>query len=148
MTGLRTFKTRCKFWFATFLIVPLPSIFSCVSVDLYTKLCCMDIIWFIWCPWIVTNPRAVIPNPNPAFIHMISSDSNPEIWGASFLWQDGDQIIILRLVLDDHHVCEIFLAPLSGLGPVHCLVWVVIRPAQSSLSQATTWKCSEQLLMW
>lgn len=132
---LLTFITNSKFPIGTFFVVPLSSVVSLLHIDLHTKLCAVVVVGLVCRPRLFTDPRAVIPNPGPGFIFLFFSDSNPVIRTPISVWQDWHQIVVLVLVLDDHHVCETFLAPHSGLGPVHSPAWVVVRPAQSCPNQ-------------
>lgn len=131
---LLTFVTSGIFFICTFLIIPLPTFFH-VCVDLHTKLCAVIVVGLIFCPWVVTNPRAVVSSPGPALILVISCDSNPKVWTAGLAWKHWNQVVVLLLALDNHQVCVFGLAPLSSLGPVHWKGWAMICPAQSSLSQ-------------
>lgn len=135
---LRTFITSSKFSLVAFLIVPLPSVSPCVDVDLHAELCAVVVVGLVLCPRLLTNPCAVVPNPGPSFVHVGFGDSDPIIWTSSSVWQHGDQIIILLLVLDHHQVCVMSQAILSSLRPVHGFRWVMISPAQSRHSQGAT----------
>lgn len=117
---------------AAFFVIPLASVNAYIHIDFHTKLCAVVVVGLIFRPRVVANPRAVIPNPGPGIIFVFFSDSNPVIRTLCPVWQDGHHIVILVLVLDDHHVCVIAPAPLPGLGPIHGASGVVVRPAQSS----------------
>lgn len=139
-SALRTLITKWGFFKATFLIIPLSSVPSVVDVDLYTELCGVVVVGLMFCPWIVTNPSAVITNPSPSFILVVFGDSNPEIWAWLSHWQQINHMVVLFLVLDHHHVCVASLAEVPGLGPVQSDVWVMISPSQGILCQGPTWK--------
>lgn len=135
---VHTFVTDRVFFVIAFLIVPLPSVFSCVDIDLHTELRAVVVVRLVCCPWMFTNPRAVIPDPSPSVIHVGFCDSNPVIWTRSLVWQYGDQIVILVLALDHDQVCVMSLTILFGLCPFHDIWGVMIRPAQGTLSQGVT----------
>lgn len=138
----RTLITDRVFLIGTFLIIPLPPVWSRLDVELHTKICGVVVVWFIVGPRVLPNPRAVITDPGPVPALVFLSDSNPVIWALTSVWQPRHQIVILLLVLDDHQVCVSGLAPRSGLFPVHGLIQVMIRPAQGHLSKRATWRVS------
>lgn len=107
---LLTFETDGVLSIGTFLIIPLPAVFSTVHVDLDAELCRVVVVGLISGPRLLTNPRAVIPNPGPGIVFVVFSDSNPIIWTAGSVWQLRDYVVILLLALDDHHVRESSLA--------------------------------------
>lgn len=130
---LLTFETDGELSIGTFLIIPLPAVFSLVHVDLDAELRVV-VVGLISGPRLLTNPRAVIPNPGPGIVFVVFSDSNPVIWTAGSVWQLRDYVIILLLALDDHHVCESSLAKKTGIWPVPSHRWVVIGPSQGDLN--------------
>lgn len=112
---LLTFETDGVLFSGAFLIIPLPAIYSLVHVDLDAELCRVVVVGLISGPRLLTNPRAVIPNPGPGIFFVVFSDSNPIIWSPGFVWQLRDDVIILLLALDDHHVRELSLAIQPGI---------------------------------
>ena len=112
-----TLVTNRRFLIGAFLIIPLPSVFAIIDVDLHTKLCAVVVVGLVLCPRLVADPRAVVAQPGPGFTLVGFGDSNPIIWTLSSVWQHRDEIVILLLALDDHHVFVIGLAVISSLGP-------------------------------
>lgn len=133
--GGLTFVANGVFPLATFFVIPLASVISSIHIDFHTKLCVFVVVGLIFRPRVVANPRAVIPNPGPGILFVFFRDSNPVIRTVCPVWQDGHHVVILVLVLDDHHVCVIAPAPLPCRLPNHGAVGVVVRPAQSSPNQ-------------
>lgn len=133
--GDLTFVANSIFGVAAFFIIPLASVISVMHVDFHTKLCVDVVVGLVFRPGVLADPRAVISNPGPGIIFVFFSDSNPVIRTLRSVWQDGHHIVVLLLVLDDHHVCVMDLAPLSGPSPIHGCVGVVVRPAQCSPNQ-------------
>lgn len=133
--GGLTFVANSVFQMATFFVIPLASVNSYIDIDFHTKLSVVVVVGLVFRPRVVANPRAVIPNPGPGIFFVCFRDSNPVIRTLCPVWQDGHHVVVLVLVLDDHHVCVIALAPLPGRLPIHGAVGVVVRPAQSSPNQ-------------
>lgn len=132
------------FLVATFLIVPLASVSPTVGVDFHTELCVVAVVGLVFRPRVIAHPGAVVTNPGPYFIFVLSSNSNPVIRRPCSFGQDGHHIVVLFLVLDDHHVCVAGLAPLSGFLPVHGAVGVVVRPAQSDANHKASYRRQAQ----
>lgn len=120
------------------LIVPLaPRVLVVVDVDLHTELSAVVVVGLVGRPRLVTDPRAVVPHPGPGVAYVASGDSNPVVGTPRPVGQQGDQVVVLPLALDGHHVCVVGLAPLPGFGPVHVLCGGVVRPAMGTAHQVT-----------
>lgn len=102
--ALHTFIANWEFLVGTFLVVPLSSVWPVVDVDLHAKFVDVDVVRLLCGPGMIANPRAVVSNPFPSFIQVVFGDSNPVIWAACPVWQQGDHVVILFLVLESHHV--------------------------------------------
>lgn len=123
---------------AALLVVPLaPCLRVFVDVELHAKLVAVVVVGLVGGPRPVAFQRAVIPHPGPRVALLALGDPDPVVGGAPPVGQNGDQVLVLRLVLDDHHVRVHFPAPRPGLGPVLGLCAGVIRPAVGAASQVT-----------
>lgn len=122
-----------SFLHVAFLIVPFGRGCIPLNVYLYTVLACY-VIRLIWRPILFLFRHRLVgsyPGPHSSLLE----DACPVI--ISVRWQHIVEEVSLLLVLDDHHVCEVLLAPLTGLFP--STVWtgtVVVHPSLHSSSAA------------
>ena len=118
------------------LVVPLPSVFLVVvDVDLHTELGDVVVVGLVGGPRLITDPRAVVPYPSPRVAFLALGDSYPVVGTLRSVGQQRDQVVVLLLALDGHHVSVFFPTPLPGLGPVFGFCGGVIPPAMGPASQ-------------
>jgi len=135
--GYLTFVTNWVLQVAALLVVPLAPVLVVVDVDLHAELGAVVVVGLVGGPRPLADPCAVVPHPGPWVALPALGDPDPVVGSARPVGQKGDQVLVLPLALDDHHVRVIFLAPPPGLGPVHGLHVVVVRPAVAVASQVT-----------
>ena len=128
--------TNGVLFFTALLVVPLSSVgLVVVNVYLHTELSDVVVVGLVCGPGLITDPGAVVPYPGPRVALLALCDSYPVIRTPRSGGQQRDQMVVLLLALDGHHVSVFFPTPLPGLGPVFERCGVVIPPAMGPASQ-------------